>query len=123
MGRTTVDLGEIEDLVENAYSDSLWQELSLPQKIKFLLKQHLGLVDPSEARPLPLRPYERYVQGFVKGWDMHKLNSISQIPIERLEEFATGKFSEPLTADEATSLINAGMDAEKLKPYFPMVKP
>ncbi len=58
-------------------------------------------------------PETTAVATFMRGWDMEKLGQASGIPIERLEEIRNG---DHITASEATSLIQAGMNPEDLKP-------
>lgn len=116
--RITLDLTGIKEAVESAYASSLWHELSMPQKVRYIVKAFLGLVEPSEEMALPHHRSSKAIKRFCDGWDLQKLERASGIPSERLLEFRSGQWSRAIDANEATGLIRAGIAPEELKVYF-----
>lgn len=47
--RTSIDLSEIRERIENARSDPLWKELSLSKKVRILLVERLEQIEKDKS--------------------------------------------------------------------------
>jgi hypothetical protein len=96
------------------------EKMSLPQIQKWLptmgaigLAQLIKSAIDLLLRKIVDQGAKNPVVQFVEFWDIEKLSEVSGICVERLEEVKKGS---PITGDEATGLIHAGMNPDDLQP-------